>query len=418
MTSTRNSLLDKYRRVSFIRGCCLFLCGVLLAWCQAGIASESLQIPGVSANSAEAWLVTFNPGDIYWERFGHNAIWLREPAMDLDHTFNFGFFDFDQEDFFLRFIRGRMLYFSIAQPASREFEFYRQDNRSIRVQKLNLTALQYQQLRDYLLNEIRLVNRDYRYDYYMNNCSTRIRDALDIALDGALAARTKSEPATLNFRDQTRRLTQMQYGYYLGLELSLGLPVDQTVTRWDEMFIPMVVADELSAMSLEPGESPELLVGPLVGLDLMLFTGSLLLPADIPATVWHFYLLAGLLMTGIAWLSGKFMPPAWLDGLCHVWVLINATAGLLLAFLWLFTDHEAARPNANLLLVNPLILLVMVQAMRRFMAVLLAAGTVICYLLLLLPEHQYNLDLLVLLTPVNLAVAAYFFKPKPDDPTF
>ena len=145
----------------------------------------------------------------------------------------------------------------------------------------------------------------------------------------------------------------------------------------------------------------------------MLFTGTLTPPADTPATVWYFYLLAGLLMTGFAWLSGKFMPPAWLDGLCHVWVLINATAGLLLVFLWLFTDHEATRPNANLLLVNPLILLVMIQMLRRLTAVLLAAGTAVCYLLLLLPEHQYNLDLLVLLTPVNLAVAAYFFKPKP-----
>ena len=119
-------------------GCCLFLCGVLLVWCRAGFASETLQIPDLPANSAEAWLVTFGAGDIYWERFGHNAIWLREPAADLDHTFNFGYFDFEQEDFFLRFIRGRMLYFSIAQPAHREFEFYRQDNRSIRVQKLNL----------------------------------------------------------------------------------------------------------------------------------------------------------------------------------------------------------------------------------------------------------------------------------------
>lgn len=117
-------------------------------------------------------------------------------------------------------------------------------------------------------------------------------------------------------------------------------------------------------------------------------------------------------MTGIAWLSGKFMPAVWLDSLCHVWVLLNASAGLLLAFLWLYTDHEAARPNVNLLLVNPLILLVLIPVLRRFIAVLLAVGTAVCYLLLVLPEHQYNLDILAFLTPVNLLVAAYFFKPK------
>ena len=108
----------------------------------------------ISLNNV-SWLVTFGPGEIYWERFGHNAIWLREPAVGLDHTFNFGFFDFEQEDFFLRFLRGRMLYFSVAQPAQREFDFYRQYNRTIRLQKINLSDEQYVRLRDFLLNEIK-----------------------------------------------------------------------------------------------------------------------------------------------------------------------------------------------------------------------------------------------------------------------
>ena len=241
-------------RVGCLRGILLSLYFVLLSWSQAGFATEVSEIPAVPANGAEAWLVTFGPGEIYWERFGHNAIWLREPAVGLDHTFNFGYFDFEQENFLLNFARGRMLYFSVAQSASREFDFYRQENRSIRLQKLNLSSSQYQQLRDHLVNEIKPENRNYRYDYYLNNCSTRIRDALDIALDGALSARTEAIPANLNFRDQTRRLTQMQFWFYLGLELSLGSPVDRAVTRWDEMFIPMVVADEIAEMSLAHDE--------------------------------------------------------------------------------------------------------------------------------------------------------------------
>ena len=188
--------------------------------------------------------------------------------MGLDHTINFGYFDFEQEDFFLRFMRGRMLYFSIAQPSTREFAFYRQDNRSIRAKKLNLTQLQYRRLRDHLLNEVQPENRNYRYDYYLNNCSTRIRDALDIALDCALSARSGQLPAKLNLRDQTRRLTQMQFWYYLGLEAGLGFPVDRAVTRWDEMFIPMVVADEIAEISVATADTGT----PLVGVDTMLFT--------------------------------------------------------------------------------------------------------------------------------------------------
>ncbi len=76
--------------------------------------------------------------------------------------------------------------------------------------------------------------------------------------------------------------------------------------------------------------------------------------------------------------------------------------------MWLFTDHEVARSNANLLLFNPMVILALVPVLRRVGAVVLAGGVVIAYILLLLPEHQYNLDVLALLTPINLAVASFF----------
>ena len=408
MISTPISPPVKYMRTDVFRAWCFLLFLGFLTWSQPGLTSDNLAIPTVSGDDREAWLVTFGPGEIYFERFGHNAIWLREPAAGLDHTFNFGYFDFEQEDFFLRFMRGRMLYFSIAQPANIEFEHYRQNNRSIRAQKLNLKPVQYQQLRDYLLNEVQPENRDYRYDYYLNNCSTRIRDALDIALDGALSARTGQKPAKFNFRDQTRRLTQMQFWYYLGLETGLGYPVDRVVTRWDEMFIPMVVADEIAAMSVETAGTGR----PLLETDIMLFTSSLPAPADAPTTIWYRYLLLGLLLTGLAWLSGKFMPKVWLAGLCHAWVLVSATLGFMIAALWLLTDHEASSENANLLLFNPLLILALLPKLRRIAAMILIGGNILALLLLLLPVHQYNLDVVALITPINLAVAIYLYKDK------
>jgi hypothetical protein len=381
----------------------LLLFFITLAWSRAGLSEE---IPEVSAGGAEAWLVTFGPGEIYWERFGHNAIWLREPAAGIDHTFNFGYFDFEQENFFLNFLKGRMLYFSVALPSAREFEFYRQQNRSIRLQKLDLDPSQYVRLRDYLLHEIKPENRDYRYDYYLSNCSTRIRDALDMALDGSLVSSTKDETAKLNFRDQTRRLTQMQYWYYLGLELGLGYPVDRTVSRWDEMFIPMVIADEIASMTVPGGDADQ----SLVLQDTMLFTSSSSAPAAEPESIWYRYLLLGLLVTGIAWLSGRFMPPVWLAGLAHAWLLIGGTNGLVLAFLWLFTDHTVASFNANLLLFNPLVLLGLAPVLNRLGGWLMMGGVAVSFVLLMIPNHQYNLDVLALLAPVNLAVGWHFFR--------
>ncbi len=393
-------------RIGVIHARCLLFLFVFLVWSQTGSASDNSAIPGVPADGREAWLVTFGPGEIYFERFGHNAIWLREPAAGLDHTFNFGYFDFEQENFFLRFMQGRMLYFSVAQPADREFAFYRQQNRSIRAQKLNLTQKQYERLRDYLLNEVQPENRDYRYDYYLNNCSTRIRDALDIALDGALSARTGQFPAELNFRDHTRRLTQMQFWYYLGLETALGFPVDRPVTRWDEMFIPMVVADEIAVMPVPaPGAGR-----PLVEIDTVFYTSSLPAPGATPSDTWYRYLLLGLFLAGLAWLSGKFMPRVWMDGLSRAWVLISVTMGLILVALWLLTDHEASWSNANLLLLNPLLVLALLPRLQHVAAVMLILGNVVALLLPLLPVHQYNLDVMALTTPLNIGVAIYLLR--------
>lgn len=407
MTSSPSSLYASKARTATLHGCLFFLVLMFLSWSRVGSATEPLNIPAVADDAAQAWLVTFSPGEIYFERFGHNAIWLREPALGLDHTFNFGYFDFEQEDFFLRFMRGRMLYFSVAQPATREFEYYRQVNRSIRAQKLNLSPTQFQRLRDYLLNEVQPENRDYRYDYYLNNCSTRIRDALDIALDGALSARTSQMPAEFNFRDQTRRLTQTQFWYYLGLETGLGMPVDRAVSRWDEMFIPMVVADEISALSTE--STPDV---PLVELDTMFYTSTLPLPAAAPAKNWYRYLILGLMVTGFAWLSGRYMPSVWLAGLSRAWVLISATLGLVLAGLWFLTDHEASSHNVNLLLLNPLLLIALVPRLQRFGAALLIGGNVLAFILLFLPTRQYNLDVMALLGPINLAVGLYLLKER------
>ena len=410
MISTPISRPSKNMELAVFRTRCLLILFVFLTWSQVLTASENTTIPPVSTDGMEACLLTFGPGEIYFERLGHNSISLREPATGLDHTYKFGYFDFEQENFFLRFMQGRMLYFSVAQPANREFAYYRQQNRSIRAQKLRLTTNQFEQLRDYLLNQVQPENRNYRYDYYLNNCSTRIRDALDVALDGALSSRSGQAPAQMNFRDHTRRLTEMQFWYYLGLETGLGYPVDKPVTRWDEMFIPMVVADEIAAMSVATPVGSE----PLVDLDAMFYTSSVPLPGAAPGTTWPRYLLLGLLLSGLAWLSGKFMPPLWLAALCRAWVLINATMGLVLAFLWLLTDHEASRANANLLLLNPLLFLAFVTKLQRTGAVMLIAGTLLALLLQLLPVHQYNLDVIALIGPLNIAVAFYLFKRRPD----
>src|SRR3990170_7731540 len=87
---------------------------VAAAWILCAGLMVSLACSGAQAQEAsahpEVWLVTYGPGEIYWQRFGHNGIWIRDSRLGLDHVFNFGFFDFAQEGFLWRFLQGRLLY--------------------------------------------------------------------------------------------------------------------------------------------------------------------------------------------------------------------------------------------------------------------------------------------------------------------
>src|SRR5690242_19082355 len=65
----------------------------------AGVANA----PGANL---EISLVTYGPGETYWERFGHDAIEVRDTASGEAFNFNYGVFDFDERGFLLNFARG------------------------------------------------------------------------------------------------------------------------------------------------------------------------------------------------------------------------------------------------------------------------------------------------------------------------
>lgn len=359
-----------------------------------------------SNSGMEAWLITYGPGEISWQRFGHNAIWIRDKDLRLDHVFNFGFFDFNQESFYTRFLQGRLWYFSAAELAEREFSQYINENRSIRAQKLNLSAEQSLRLAEYLLHEIQPENRDYLYDYYTNNCSTRIRDALDLALGGVLAARFDSVTAEQSWRDHTRRLTIDDYWLYLGLEIGLGSKVDQLISQWDEFFIPAELAAAVAELSV-PGASGE---QPFVLEDIMMFESSLE-PAPVrPASWWPRYLLLSAVMLACAWLACLLVPALTSLRLARAWLVLAGVAGSALVFFWFFTDHQAARPNLNLLVLNPLWWFLAAWRRHKAAGIFLLLLSLLAVIMLILPPEQYNLDVLAAFLPLNIVSGLVLFR--------
>jgi len=391
------SLPDCATRCRHVVAAVWLLCGAFLISldCSEARAEET-------PARTEVWLVTYGPGEIYWQRFGHNAIWIRDADLGLDHVFNFGFFDFEQTDFLWHFLQGRLLYFSAARPAQREFAQYIDENRSIRAQRLALSEQQALALTDYLVYEVQPENRDYLYDYYWNNCSTRVRDALDMALGGAIQSKYRPLTAVQNLRDHTRRLTIADYWLYLGLELGLGSPVDRPISRWDEFFIPGQLAEGVAQISV----FQEMEEKPLVLEDDMLYRSSLRDPPKRAERWWPRYLVLAPAVLVLAMALSRLAN--WLSPLllARSWLLLSGLVGLAILYLWFFTDHNAARNNLNLALFNPLWILCWVT--RRFFlltACLLVGLGIAAVLMTQLPPHQYMADVLAGFLPLNLAAA-------------
>jgi hypothetical protein len=305
------------------------------------------------------YLMTMGPGARVWERFGHNAIWIHDPASAPDTTYNYGLFDFRQENFLLRFIRGQMWYWMAGFPAEPYLQTYVRDDRSVWLQELNLPPAARLQLRDFLRWNEQPEHRFYRYDYYRDNCSTRVRDALDRFLGGAILAQTGGIPTGTTYRFHTQRLTANDPPVFTGLLLALGPGVDRPISAWEEMFLPMALREHVRRVMLR---SPDGTVVPLVASERTLFVSTAPQPPPAPPAWLPRYLLLGALLGALAALLGRAASPRrrWaryaLAGLVAVWGVVGGLGGVVLTVLWGLTDHAMSYRNENLLQLNPLLL--------------------------------------------------------------
>lgn len=366
-------------------------------------------------------VMTMGPGDAVWERFGHNAIWIHDPEAGTDLAYNYGLFDFAEADFVQRFVQGRMLYWMDGFDAYRTIEHYAGQNRDVWVQELALTPAQKRELRDFLVWNSRPENRFYRYDYYRDNCSTRVRDAIDRVLGGRLRTETEGEATGTTYRSHTARLTAGSVPEYSGLMIGLGPPADRPIDAWEEMFLPMRLRDRLAEMQTVDAAGRTV---PLVKWDTLAAAAMDREPARTePPFRIPWYGLGGLLLGAALVLLARGAPRSGaarfgFAALASLWLILVSTAGVVLVGLWGWTDHAIAYANENLFqftpLAIPLVLLVPLLAYgARWAArpaawlMLAVAGLSLLGLLVqLLPGlDQANGEVVAMALPVHLGLA-------------
>lgn len=389
---------------------------------ESGTAALPAHVPTRLPAGSELtiYLMTMGVGAEVWERFGHNAIVVEDRSRGTSIAYNYGMFSFRQENFVLRFIQGRMDYWMAGYPAEDEVPRYREMRRSVWRQELNLPPADRLALRDFLEWNARPENRFYHYDYYLDNCSTRVRDALDRVLHGALEAQFQG-PASGNFRFHTQRLVAANPFLYVGLALIEGQPVDRPNTRWEEMFLPLKVRDYLRTATITDSTGAKV---PLVTREDTLYESTAFPVPDAPPNWLLPLFLIGSAIGGLFWWGGsrgRTSAPARYTLLVggSFYALLTGVAAAIMAGLWAFTDHAVAGRNENVLQCSLVALLLTVAlpfaigdrpwALRwaRGLALLIGGLSLAGVVFKVLPLFsQANWPVLALFVPANVGLAA------------
>lgn len=312
----------------------------------------SLTVPSIQAqqlsDKAEIVVLTLGPNENeLYAAFGHSAFRVIDRTHNLDRVYNYGVFNFNQPNFYLNFAKGYLNYKLDTTDYARFRYAYVYYNRFIHEQVLNLNQAQKQKVFDYLEWNMLPENQYYFYDYFYDNCATRIRDLLVTTLGEDLEFDGSYIDTDYTIRELTDLyLPAIPWGD-LGIDLCLGLPMDKTATPYMYMFIPDYIESAFDHASLK-NDSTKL---PLVKSNRSTFDSKP--TTSVPSFFtpnFVFYTLLGLIIFISVYDYKKHKLSKWLD--ISLFGIIGII-GLLFFLLWTVTDHQAAARNMNLLWAVP-----------------------------------------------------------------
>lgn len=291
-------------------------------------------------------LLTCAPGAELYSTFGHTAIRVQDQQNGLDEVYNYGTFDGYDDDFYMKFVRGKLLYFLAIQSFDEFIYQYQVESRSVISQELALTCAQKQKLLTALRTNALPQNRSYRYDFLFDNCTTRARDMVDSGTGAKVVLGNILKPDPYTFRNHIDVYLHRanQDWSKLGIDLLLGAKMDRPANNREAMFLPdnlMLAFDKATAdgkplvaakqtiLEMPSLNSESLLITPVVAFGILLF-----------------------IIAGLTFLKSSWVPGA-VGVLDFILFFSLGLIGVLLLFMWFGTDHALCANNYNLLWALP-----------------------------------------------------------------
>jgi hypothetical protein len=379
---------------------------LLTAYCQLLLPTATAQNAPVLSPSARVSLITYGPGDDdISSSFGHTEIRFYDPATGLDRDYSYGGFDYRADYFILKFLRGTLPYTLSAHNLYQVLYYYQQNNRSVREQLLNLSLAQKQRLFEALETNYLPQNREYRYKFYYDNCSTRPRDMIVKACGDSLQLPAPAQ-LTKSYRDWMNDYLGGKPWYQLGMNIMIGYPSDKVATRWESMYLPNNVFNQLAQSTIRQANGQQI---PVVSSTQTLFEPQSIPHQNGPLPLYPAFVFAifGLLIGVITYrqyVRGNVS--RWIDrglfgfaGLC----------GWLLLIMWIIRDDGVTGWNPSLLWLLPFHLPLIFRATngknQRFTNLYFGITAVLLIISLFLSNVPGGADALIILTLLIRCVA-------------
>jgi hypothetical protein len=355
-------------------------------------------------------LLTVSTGDEIYASFGHTGIRVVDSNAGTDIVYNWGTFDGFQEDFELKFMRGKLLYYASSESFQHFYQTYVQEQRGVEEQEILLNDRQKQQIQAFVKDNIREENRYYKYDFLYDNCATRLRDVFPKTFGPAFHfGQALPAESRITFREIINHYLAHLHWERFGINLLLGSGVDKVMSNEDAMFLPDYLRDGLSGATVNGARvstQPVRILPPAPSSPLPT-DGPLILTLIIAALV-----ILGSIIPGIQ-IIGQISSNALL--------IVTGLLGCLIVFMWLGTDHQACRNNWNILWALPTNLIIpFVKTRKRSRYALLAMVLIgVSLLLHLLRIQELPLYELWPLLAALLAIFGMIYRnatiPAPDE---
>ena len=310
-------------------------------------------------DSTEVFLLTCLPGKTIVTVYGHSAIRMVKKSEGFDKVYSWGVYDFSTPHFAWKFAQGRLNYLLEEVSYENFMQQYLFEKRTVVSQKIRMSNAEAETLMQYIHVNLRPENVLYLYDFYYDNCATRIRDILEKSMEGRIIYPVTEYSKLPSFRKLLNQSEQPMPWLIFGTDLLIGKAGDKKADFREQMYLPEYLKNNLSQACIKnSGESAPLLEKAEIVLDFQQLESA-------PKYTMIPIILSCLLLVIFLILSVFHFPQKLVNVLDGIFILTLSLTSILLVFTSFFTDHQVMKMNYNLIWLNPFLLIAFITLLIR-----------------------------------------------------